>query len=200
MTGTLYIITAPSGAGKSSLVKNLLEKEPLLKLSVSYTTRAPRPGEQNGREYHFVDVATFIDMQQRGEFLESAHVHGNYYGTSHRWIAEQMQAGNDVLLEIDWQGAQQVRRIFANHIGIFIWPPSLEELEKRLRSRGQDSEEVIARRVAGAREEMSHVAEFDYVIINIDFNTALLDLQAVIRAARLQFAKQAERYPHHFKT
>ncbi len=192
--GNLFIVSAPSGAGKTTLVKMLLERDSGIRLSVSHTTRAPRPGEADGREYHFIDVPTFLAMRERGDFLESAEVHGNCYGTSRRWIVEQMAAGQDILLEIDWQGAQQVRGLFHDSIGIFVLPPSLAELERRLRGRGQDSAEVIARRVAAALEEMRHVHEFDYVIINNKLPEAIEDLQTVVRAVRLRAASQLERH------
>jgi guanylate kinase len=193
MAGNLFIVSAPSGAGKTTLVNMLLERDGVIQLSVSFTTRAPRPGEQDGREYHFIDVPTFMAMRDQGDFLESAEVHGNHYGTSRRWIVEQMAAGRDVLLEIDWQGAQQVRGLFHGCIGIFILPPSVEELERRLRGRGQDSEAVIARRVAAALDEMRHVSEFDYVIINNKLPEAIEDLQTVVRATRLRTAAQLDR-------
>ena len=180
------IVTAPSGAGKTSLVRAMLEKDSQVRLSVSWTTRAPRPGEQDGRDYHFVDTDTFSAMLARGEFLESALVYGNYYGTSETWIRERIVAGDDVLLEIDWQGAQQVRKLFPQAVGIFIMPPSLEVLEQRLRLRGQDDETTVARRMSVARSEISHAVEFDYVIINDNFETALADLLAVIRSLRLR--------------
>ena len=199
MSGGLYIISAPSGAGKSSLTAKLLEEDKNVFLSVSCTTRAPRPGEIDGREYHFTDKAGFMGMRERGEFLESAEVHGNHYGTSAAWIREQRAAGHDILLEIDWQGAQQVRRIVADTIGIFILPPSIGELERRIRRRGQDSEEVVQRRLAVAADEMSHAAEFEYVIINNDFEEARRDLIAVVRATRLAYSRQRERHPAVFK-
>jgi guanylate kinase len=189
MKGLLFVITAPSGAGKSSLIHAMLKEDPRLKLSVSYTTRAPRPGEKNGREYHFVDEAAFLAMLERGEFLESAQVHGNRYGTSHAVIREALARGEDLVLEIDWQGAQQVRRLQPKCTGVFILPPSVAELERRMRTRGQDSEAVIRRRLAGAEEEMSHAPEFDYVIINKDFDEAKRDLQAIIRVERLRKAR-----------
>ncbi len=200
MTGNLFIITAPSGAGKSTLTAKLLEADRNIRLSVSYTTRAPRPGEVDGRDYHFVDQAGFIGMLERGEFLESAEVHGNRYGTSESWIRTQRATGCDILLEIDWQGAQQVRRIFADTVGIFILPPSIAELERRMRRRGHDSDEVIMRRLAVAAAEMSHAAEFEYVIINNDFDEALRDLIAVVRACRLVYSRQLERHPEVFKS
>ncbi|MDP1952636.1 MAG: guanylate kinase [Betaproteobacteria bacterium] len=199
MNGSLFIVSAPSGAGKSSLTAKLLEEDKNVHLSVSYTTRAPRPGEVDGRDYHFVDMPRFMAMLQRGEFLESAEVHGNHYGTSEAWIRAQRAAGRDVLLEIDWQGAQQVRRIFSDTIGIFILPPSIRELELRMRRRGQDSEEVVRRRMAVAADEMSHAAEFEYVIINNDFDEARRDLVAVVRASRLIYSRQLERQPGVFK-
>ena len=198
MPGTLFIVTAPSGAGKTTLVSGLLERDPLVRLSVSYTTRAPRTGEVNGQHYHFIDVPAFRALRDQGEFLEWAEVHNNYYGTSKRWLEEQTRASRDILLEIDWQGAQQVRKVFPKAVGVFILPPSVEELERRLRGRGTDSEDVIARRVLGARGEMRHVAEFDYVIINEDLPAALEDLVAVVRASRLRYANQEARQPEFF--
>jgi guanylate kinase len=199
MTGNLFIVTAPSGAGKSTLTAKLLQEDKNVHLSVSYTTRAPRTGEVDGHDYHFVDKARFMGMLERGEFLESAEVHGNHYGTSQAWIRAQRAAGHDVLLEIDWQGAQQVRRIFTDTVGIFILPPSITELERRMRRRGQDSEEVVRRRISVAADEMSHAAEFEYVIINNDFEEACRDLIAVVRASRLVYSRQLERYSDVFK-
>lgn len=193
-SGRLFLVTAPSGAGKSSLVNALLQLEPAIKLSISHTTRAPRPGEENGREYHFVTVQEFEAMKARGDFLESALVHGNYYGTSRVWIEEQMKAGNDVLLEIDWQGARQVRERFAGTVGIFILPPSIEALEWRLHHRGTDSEQTITRRLLGAGAEMAHAPEFEYVIINEDFDAALAQMRAVVIASRLAYDQQAVRH------
>ena len=194
MAGNLYVVAAPSGAGKTTLVCLLLEREPAVHLSISFTTRAPRPGEQDGREYHFVAVDRFKSMISAGEFLEWAEVHGNYYGTSQKWIADQLAAGHDVLLEIDWQGAQQVRSAFPGVIGIFILPPSLEELERRLTDRGTDSNEVISRRLAAAQAEMRHVGEFDYVIINDSLEQALTDLRSVVRASSLRCGVQRVRH------
>lgn len=188
--GRLFVISAPSGAGKTTLTRMLLAADPAIKLSISTTTRSPRPGEVDGREYHFVEPSRFEAMRDAGEFLEWAHVHGNYYGTSKRWIVEQRASGHDVLLEIDWQGAQQVRQAFADPVGIFILPPSIDALRERLVGRGQDSDEVIARRLAAARAEMCHVSEFDYVIINKDLAQALVDLKTVVGAARLTCAAQ----------
>ena len=189
MNGLLFVITAPSGAGKSSLIDALLKEDPRLRLSVSYTTRAPRPGEANGREYHFVDDKTFMAMLERGEFLESAEVHGYRYGTSQAVIREALARGQDLVLEIDWQGAQQVRKLHPECIGVFILPPSVTELERRMRARGQDADAVIKRRLASAEDEMSHAPEFDYVIINKDFDEARRDLQAIIRVERLRKAR-----------
>jgi guanylate kinase len=182
--GRLFVITAPSGAGKSSLIKELLKADRALGLSISYTTRPPRPGEKNGREYHFVDDKTFLAMRERGEFLESAEVHGNRYGTSKKVIQEALEKGQDLLLEIDWQGARQVRRLYPDCVGVFILPPSVEELERRMRARGQDSEEVIRRRLDNAREELAHSDEFNYAIINKDFDTARRELASIIRKER----------------
>jgi guanylate kinase len=191
--GLLFVVTAPSGAGKTSLINAVLAEESRLRLSVSYTTRPPRPAEQNGREYHFVDDGAFVAMLERGEFLESAQVHGHRYGTSQAAIAGALEGGYDLVLEIDWQGAQQVRRLLPECVGIFLLPPSLAELEHRLRTRGQDSDQVIARRMAAAREEISHVPESDYVIINKDFDIAKRDLLAIIRAERLVTERQLSR-------
>ncbi len=193
-SGSLLIVAAPSGAGKSSLVGALLAQEPDIRLSISCTTRAPRPGEQHGREYFFLSEAEFLERRESGEFLESAHVHGNYYGTSRVVIEEQTQAGKDVLLEIDWQGARQVREQFPQAVGIFILPPSVAVLEQRLRSRGQDSDEIIARRVKAADGEIAHAPEFDYVIINDSFETALSQLTAIARAMRCRYRQQAARH------
>ncbi len=194
MSGNLFIITAASGAGKTSLVRELLVRDSQIKLSVSYTTRQPRPGEVNGEHYHFVEDATFLSMLGGGDFLESAHVHGARYGTSQTRVDEALASGNDLILEIDWQGAAQVRKLYPEAISIFILPPSIPELESRLRGRGQDSEEVILKRLAAAREEMSHVGEFDYVTINDKFEESLQDLAAIVRAQRLKCAAQLTRY------
>jgi guanylate kinase len=201
MSGDLFIVSAPSGAGKSSLVSALLAEDPNLAHSVSYTTRAPRPGEVEGREYRFVDAETFAAMAERGEFLESAEVHGNRYGTSKKWIADARARGLDIVLEIDWQGARQVRRAFPEAVSVFILPPAppLPELERRLRSRGQDSEDAIERRLANARDEIRHAGEFDYVIINKDFEEARRDLSAIVRAYRLTASRQRARHPEAFK-
>lgn len=193
MAGDLFVVVAPSGAGKTSLVNRLLEAERGIRLSVSHTTRAPREGEVDGREYHFVAKGAFEAMIAAGDFLEHANVYGNYYGTSRRWIEQELAGEHDVLLEIDWQGAVQVRKLFPRMVGIFILPPSLAELRRRLTARGKDSPEVIERRMASAREEISHVLEFEYIIVNEQFDVALADLQAVVRAARLSRERGASR-------
>lgn len=194
MQGNLIILTAPSGAGKTSLVHALLAQDQQVRLSISYTTRPPRSGEENGHDYHFVSLDTFMSMLANGQFLESAEVYGNYYGTSEHWIRDALTTGKDILLEIDWQGAQQVRRLFPAAIGIFIVPPSLGVLQERLQGRGQDSAEVVALRLAAAREDISHVGEFDYVIINDNFDIALADFQAVLRTCRLRMTDQRVRH------
>ena len=195
MIGNLFVVSAPSGGGKTSLVRALLAEDAKVALSISFTTRPPRPGEQNGREYHFVDPGVFEAMLERGEFLECAQVHGNRYGTSQKWIEEMLQCGKDVLLEIDWQGAEQVRRLHRDAVMVFILPPSMAELEHRLRNRAQDSEAVIRRRLQNAADEISHAVEFDYVIINNVFEEARRDLAAVVRAARLTLTHQIARNP-----
>lgn len=193
MPGTLFIVAAPSGAGKSSLVNALLEREPGIVLSISHTTRPPRPNDKDGVHYHFVRRAEFELLVTQDAFLEHAEVFGNLYGTSRATVAERFAAGNDVLLEIDWQGAQQVRTKLPC-VSIFILPPSREELLRRLRSRGSDSEAVIARRTAEARAEMVHCREFDYIIVNDDFATALGELQAIVTAQRLRCHNQLARH------
>ena len=182
--GRLFVITAPSGAGKTSLIDALMAGDPTLKLSVSYTTRAPRAGEKDGVDYHFVDEPTFLRMRDAGEFLENAQVHGNRYGTAKRVITQALAQGDDLILEIDWQGARQVRAIYSECVGIFILPPSIEELERRMRKRGKDSDSVIRRRLEAARGEMEHAGEFDYAIINKDFETAKQELAEIIRKER----------------
>ncbi|MDZ7653148.1 MAG: guanylate kinase [Burkholderiaceae bacterium] len=192
--GNLFMVVAPSGAGKSTLVNALLAQDPGIALSISHTTRPPRPGDQNGREYHFVSVEEFKQRRARGEFLESAEVHGNFYATSRLWIEERVQAGGDVLLEIDWQGARQVKTVFPQAVGIFILPPSIEALAQRLRKRGQDSEAVINRRLLAAGSEIAHAPEADFVIINEEFDLALRQLAAIVAATRLRYGSQAARY------
>jgi guanylate kinase len=192
--GNVFMVVAPSGAGKSTLVNALLARDAGIELSISFTTRAPRPAELNGREYHFTDVADFLARRARGEFLESAEVHGNYYATSRQWIGERLAQGRDVLLEIDWQGARQVRGSFPQAVGIFILPPSIEALEARLHARGQDSPQAISRRLLAAGSEIAHAAEFDYVIINEQFDRALEQLAAVVAATRLRYASQQARH------
>ncbi|MBK9327405.1 MAG: guanylate kinase [Hydrogenophilales bacterium] len=194
MPGQLVIVTAPSGAGKSSLVKALLERDPAIRLSVSYTTRPPRTGEVDGVHYHFVSREDFQARLDRGEFLESAEVYGNYYGTSQPWIEAEMAGGRDILLEIDWQGAAQVRRLMPEARSIFILPPSIAELRRRLEGRGTDSAEVIARRMAAAREDISHALAFDYLVVNDRFEEALADLLAITRAGRLVTDSQSRRH------
>ena len=184
MSGKLFVITAPSGAGKTSLIDAVMQADPSLKISVSYTTRPPRPGEKDGVDYRFVDDATFLAMRERGEFLESAEVHGNRYGTSKQVILDAVQRGEDLILEIDWQGARQVRKLYPQCVGIFIQPPSVEELERRMRARGQDSDAVIRRRLANARGELRHAGEFNYVIINKDFEAARHELAEILRKER----------------
>jgi guanylate kinase len=196
----LFIITAASGAGKTSLIKALLANDPQLKLSISHTTRKPRPSEMDGVDYHFVDDATFISMLAEAQFLESALVHEARYGTSQAGVDSQLAAGFDVVLEIDWQGAAQVRRLYPQAISIFILPPSIEALEQRLNGRGQDATDVIAKRVAAARSEMAHVGEFDYVTINDNFDVALQDIAAIFRAERLVGSMQMQRYASLIKT
>jgi guanylate kinase len=193
MPGNLFVVCAPSGAGKTTLVDALLKHDANIKLSMSFTTRAPRPGERDGVDYHFVDKAAFEKRIGDGEFLEHALVHGNYYGTSKRWIDQELAGDHDVLLEIDWQGAAQVRRLFPRMTGIFILPPSLAELRRRLEGRGKDAPEVIARRLENASEEISHVLEFEYIIVNDRFESALSDLLAVVHATRVARTQQAVR-------
>jgi len=193
-TGNLFVVAAPSGGGKTSLTRALLDREPGIRLSVSYTTRSPRPGETDGIDYHFVTPETFGALKDAGEFLEHAHVHGNWYATSGTWLRSQVDAGQDVLLEIDWQGAAQVRKLIPESVHIFILPPSLALLRERLQRRGQDDAQTIERRLSAAREEMRHCGEFDYVIINQEFASAVDDLSAIVRAARLRSRQQHARH------
>lgn len=186
--GILFIVSAPSGAGKTSLVKALLEREPELRLAVSYTTRGPRSGEENGVHYHFVDERRFLAMMEDGAFLESAEVFGNRYGTAEATVRDELATGRDLLLEIDWQGARQVRERFPAAVSVFILPPSSQSLVQRLRERGQDSEEIIAGRMEQARDEMSHYGEYDYLVVNDVFDQALDDLSCVVRSERLRLA------------
>ncbi|CAD86166.1 MAG TPA: guanylate kinase [Nitrosomonas europaea] len=189
----LFVISAPSGAGKTSVIRTLLQTDINLTLSISYTTRPPRRDEKNGHDYFFVDHATFKDMQARGEFLESAEVHGNLYGTSRKWIEETMAAEQDVLLEIDCQGAQQIRTVYPQAASIFILPPSMEALKQRLEQRGQDENKVIERRLAAARSEISHVNRFDYVVVNHELETAARDVASIVQAERLKTIRQLVR-------
>lgn len=188
--GTLYIISAPSGGGKTSLVNALLESVSNLEVSISYTTRAPRPGEKEGVDYHFVDEAQFKQLKKEQAFLEYATVFGHYYGTSVAWVTKKIEAGIDIILEIDWQGAQQIREKMPESIGIFIIPPSWETLEKRLQLRAQDEEPVIKKRMADAKAELEHFDEYDYLILNDNFSNALADLNAILRVRRLRSSIQ----------
>lgn len=192
-SGSLFIVAAPSGAGKSTLVNALLALEPGIKLSISTTTRPPRPGEQDGREYFFTTADDFVARAERGEFLEWAEVHGNYYGTSRLTVEKEMKTGTDILLEIDWQGARQVKKPFPDAAGIFILPPSIAALEERLHKRGTDEPHIITRRLLAAGGEMAHAPEFEYAIINEEFNVALAELQAIVKATRCRFPQQAAR-------
>lgn len=189
-SGTLYIVSAPSGAGKTSLVKALIGSVPELVVSVSHTTRPPRPGEEDGVHYHFVDAARFLGLVEDGAFLEHARVFDHYYGTSKAAVQTELKAGRDVILEIDWQGAQQVRRLMPGCQSIFVLPPSREVLDTRLRARGQDSEEIIARRMRDAQTEMSHYAEFDFLVVNDVFEQALAEMRAIVAADRLRLRRQ----------
>lgn len=192
--GTLYIVSAPSGAGKTSLVKALVQDMPGLVISVSHTTRPIRPGEEDGVDYHFVNAEGFLGMIEDSAFLEHARVFDHYYGTSKAAVDAELAAGNDVILEIDWQGAQQVRRLMPGSQSIFILPPSREVLEQRLRGRGQDTEVVIERRMRDAVTEMSHYAEFDYLVVNDDFGQALEELRTIVVADRQRMPRQQERH------
>ncbi len=190
--GKLYIISAPSGAGKSSLLKALLEKDSKVQISISHTTRHPRPGEQDGLAYHFTKIEEFQKKVASGDFLEHAQVFDNFYGTSEQGVKDQINKGLDVILEIDWQGARQIRTRFSDCITIYIIPPSIQALVDRLKSRGHDSDEVIQRRMADAQNEISHIHEFDYLIINDDFEQALKDIGAIFNANRLNLASQLD--------
>ncbi|WP_415845736.1 guanylate kinase [Stutzerimonas zhaodongensis] len=195
-TGTLYIVSAPSGAGKTSLVKALLDAQPQVRVSVSHTTRPMRPGEVDGVNYHFVSREEFLQRLEHNEFLEHAEVFGNLYGTSQRWVEQTLEEGYDLILEIDWQGAQQVRRLMPQAKSIFILPPTQEALRQRLTNRGQDSDEVIEKRMQEAVGEMTHFVEYDYLVINDDFAHALIDLQAIFRANQLLQTSQQQRFQH----
>jgi len=194
MRGTLYIVAAPSGAGKSSIVNAVLARDPNICLSISFTSRLPRPGERHAEHYHFVSADDFERMVEAGDFFEHARVHGDWKGTARQSVEPQLALGKDVLLEIDWQGARQVRSKVTGAVSVFILPPSREALEQRMRARGQDSEEVIAQRLAAAREEMSHYGEFDYVIINEDFAVAVDEMCAIFTASRLRRDAQVARH------
>jgi len=197
--GSLFVVAAPSGAGKTSLVAAMLRERPGVELSVSATTRPPRPGEREGVDYFFIGAAEFERRREAGEFLEWALVHGNCYGTSRAWIESRMAAGADIVLEIDWQGAAQVKQLFPDAIGVFIAPPSIEELRARLERRGQDAPDVIERRVAAAKSELAQAGRFEYVIINQDFGAALAQLLSIVDSARLRFGKQRARHPQVFE-
>ena len=192
-SGSLFVVAAPSGAGKSTLVNALLQQEPGIQLSISTTTRAPRVGEEDGVHYHFTTAEDFESRVERGEFLEWAEVHGNFYGTSRLSVEEKMKSGTDILLEIDWQGARQVRKQFPDAAGIFILPPSIAALEERLHKRGTDEPHIITRRLLAAGGEIAHAPEFEYAIINEEFNVALAELRAIVQATRCRFAQQAAR-------
>ncbi|PJK06912.1 guanylate kinase [Lysobacteraceae bacterium NML120232] len=193
MRGTLYIVSAPSGAGKSSMVRAALARDPNIALSVSFTSRAPRPGERDGEHYHFVSAEKFEAMIAAGDFFEHASVHGDWKGTAKQSVMPQLATGRDVLLEIDWQGARQVREMLPDTVSLFILPPSGKALEERMRKRGQDSEETILRRLAAAREEMSHYGEYDYLVVNDDFDAAVNQMCAIFTASRLRREPQVAR-------
>ena len=193
-TGTLFIFSAPSGAGKTSLVKALLNSTGYIGVSVSHTTRMPRPGEENGKDYNFVSREQFQELIDAGAFLEHAQVFDNFYGTSQDWVESELEAGRDVILEIDWQGAEQVRKQMTGAVSVFIAPPSIEALQQRLQNRGQDSEDIIARRMRDAKSEMSHYGEYDYLIINDDFYNTVEELRAIIIARRHRLEAQRIRH------
>lgn len=193
-TGTVFVVAAPSGTGKTSLVAALLKAEPTVELSISYTTRLPREGETQGKHYYFVDKADFEAMIVAGDFAEYAEVYGHYYGTRASWLHSRLAEDRDVLLEIDWQGARQVRKLFPTAVTIFIMPPSIEELERRLRGRATDSEETIVQRLAQARSEVDKISEYDFVVVNDDFQSACMDLVSIIHAWRLRSRAQCIRH------
>lgn len=193
-SGSLFVVIAPSGAGKTSLVRALLDQHGALQLSVSYTTRAPRDGETDGKDYNFVNHDEFVLRRDAGEFLEWAEVHGNFYATSRHWIAERITAGDDILLEIDWQGAMQVRTQFPDAVGIFIAPPSIDELRNRLKRRGLDADQIIEQRVTAATRELKEACRFEYVIINQDFASALQELSSIVEASRVRYRQQQARH------
>ncbi len=193
-TGTLYIVSAPSGAGKTSLVKALIDSMAQVRVSVSHTTRAMRPGEVDGVNYHFTAREDFVEMLKQGDFLEHAEVFGNLYGTSHSWVKQTLAKGYDLILEIDWQGAQQVRKLVPDAKSIFILPPTHKDLRQRLHNRGQDADDVIDLRMQQAIAEMSHYVEYDYIVINDQFSTALEDLKAIFRANQLRLESQQKRH------
>jgi len=194
LQGNLFIVTAASGAGKTSLVKAILKNNPSIELSISYTTRLPRSGEVDGIDYRFINKENFSEMQQKGVFLETAECHGAFYGTSKEIILETLESGKDIILEIDWQGAFSIKSIYQKAISIFILPPSIKALEERLKNRGQDSEETISKRLASAKDEMSHLEKFDYVTINDDFDCALKELEAILMSETLKTHKQIHKH------
>ncbi len=193
-SGSMILVVAPSGAGKSSLVSALMTTDPTLSLSVSFTTRSPRPGEIEGINYHFISEEEFLSRKEQDDFLEWAFVHGNYYGTSRSWIMDKMEQGQDVILEIDWQGARQIQKIVPQAIWIFILPPSLKTLEERLRDRGQDDEQTIQRRIKAAHDELSHLSEANYLVVNDLFQAALFELRQIISSSRLRTSPQLLRH------
>jgi len=192
--GTLYVISAPSGAGKTSLVKALIEKTAGIGVSVSHTTRAKRPGEIDGQDYYYIEREKFEEMVEAGAFLEHAQVFDNHYGTAMANIEDTLKKGDDVILEIDWQGAEQVRKLMPENVSIFILPPSVTALEERLRGRGQDSDEIIQRRMRDAKSETSHYPEYDYLVINDQFEQALEELRSIVLAQRCRYQAQTQRH------